>query len=120
MPTVIKIDDQYAIEESTGKITIAFTDEDDNAVIPSTITWTLTDESGTIINEREDIAVAVPASTINIGLSGDDLAFQSGESGDSVFRIFTIEWTYTSVDLGSDLPGKDSLKFPLVNLVAVT
>lgn len=119
MPTVIKIDDQYAIEESTAKITIAFTDEDGNAATPSAITWTLTDENGTIINDREDVAVAVPASSIDVALSGDDLAMQSGETGDSVFRIFTAEWTYSS-DLGAGLPGKDSLKFPLVNLVAVT
>lgn len=119
MPTVIKIDDQYAVEESTAKITIVFTDEDEAAVTPSAITWTLTDADGTVINSRDGVSVDSPASTINIALSGDDLAIQAGETGEAVSRIFTIEATYSS-DLGADLPLKDSLKFPLVDLIAVT
>ena len=119
MPTVIKIDDQYAVEESTAKITVAFTDEDAAEATPAAITWTLTDVDGTVINSREDVAIVSPASSIDIALSGDDLAFQAGETGDSVHRIFTIEWTYSS-DLGAGLPGKDSLKFPVKNLVAIT
>jgi len=119
MPTVIKIDDQYAVEKSTAKISVSFTDEDGSAATPSAATWTLTDEEGTLINSREDVNIESLDSSIDIALSGDDLAFQSGESGDSVYRIITLEWTYSS-DLGAGLPGKDSLKFSLVDLVAVS
>ena len=118
MPTVISIDDQYAVEESTVKITVAFTDESGAVAVPSAITWTLTDADGTVINSRLDVNVDSPASTITVALSGDDLALQAGETGDAVQRIFTVEAVYSS-DLGSDLPLKDSLKFPLVNLVAI-
>lgn len=118
MPTVISIDDQYAIEESTACITVTFTDENGDEAIPSSITWTFTDEDGNIINSRNQVAIGAPAATNNIVLSGDDLAIQAGETGDSMLRIFTVEAVYSS-DLGADLPLKDSLKFPLVDLVAI-
>jgi hypothetical protein len=111
MPTVIKIDDQYAVEESTAN-------EAGEAAVPTSINWTLTDADGTVINSRTAVSVAVPAASIDIALTGDDLAIQAGETGDAVNRIFTVEAVYNS-DLGSDLTLKDSLKFPLVNLVAV-
>ncbi len=119
MPTEILIDENYAVEESTAKLTISFTDEDDQVVTPNSINWTLTDDQGTIINSRDNESVAVPASTIIVGLSGDDLALQTGETGNYVYRIFTIEAVYNS-SLGSNLPLKDSLKFAVRNLVAVT
>lgn len=114
---VIKISDDYAVEKSTFAVDLAFTDEDDAAVAPDSVLWTLTDEDGNVINDREDES-ETPGSTMTILLSGDDLAFQAGESGESVWRVLTIEATYTS-DLGARLPLKDSLKFPLRNLVAV-
>jgi hypothetical protein len=114
---VIKISEDYAVEQSTFAIDLSFTDEDDSAVEPDTVLWTLTDEEGNVINDREDES-ETPGSTMTVLLSGDDLAFQAGESGDSVWRILTIEATYTS-DLGAGLLLKDSLKFPLRNLVAV-
>jgi hypothetical protein len=119
MPTEILIDEAYAVEESTAKITVSFTDEDDQAVIPNTINWSLTDVNGTEINGRTDVVVSSPASTITLGLSGDDLAIQAGETGDYVYRVFTVKATYNS-SLGADLPLNDSLKFGLKNLVAVT
>jgi hypothetical protein len=114
---VIKITEDYAVEQSTFAVDLAFTDEDEAAVTPDTVSWTLTDKQGNVINDHEDES-ETPGSSMTILLSGDDLAFQAGESGDSVWRILTIEATYTS-DLGAGLPLKDSLKFPLRNLVAV-
>ena len=39
-----------ALEGSTYVVTAAFTDEDDNAVVPSTVTWTLTDSGGDVVD----------------------------------------------------------------------
>ena len=119
MPTEILVDDNYAVEESTVKLTITFTDENDDAATPTSINWTLTDGDGDIINSRDEVAVDVPASSIVLALTGDDLAIQPGETGEFVKRIFTLKAVYSS-DLGSDLPLVDSLTFPLKNEVAVS
>lgn len=119
MPTTINIDDNFAVEESTAKITVNFTDEANEPAVPSSITYTLTDINGTVVNNIEDKIFAIPASEIVIVLQGDDLQLLAGETGNAVYRILTIEALYSS-DIGSDLPLKDSLKFPLKNLVAVT
>ena len=118
MPAEIKIDDNYAVEESTVKITIAFTDENGDAAEPSSITWTLTDDDGTVINSRQDVVIDSPASSINVALTSDDLAFQTGETGDYEWRKFLVEWVYSS-DLGGGLSGKDELRFAVYNLAAV-
>ena len=102
-------------EKGTAVLGVAFTDEDDSAVTPSTITWTLTDINGTIINNRDAESIT-PASSINIVMSGDDLALDAGV-GDT--RIVTVEWVYTS-SYGVGLPGKDQAKFSIKDLVAVT
>jgi hypothetical protein len=107
-----------APEGSTIGIKIDFTDEDGNPMVPSAITWSLTDRpargvAATIVNSREDVAVAVPASTVTAVLSGDDLSFLSSEDEEVlVERVFTVEYTYTST-LGSDLPGKAQYIFAL-------
>ena len=108
-----------AKEEGTYMITCAFTDEDGDAVAPDSITWTLSDSNGSIINSREDVAVGSPASSVDIVLSGDDLAIQAGETASTVTRRITIEAVYDS-DAGSDLPLKDEAVFPLENLLNVT
>ena len=118
MPAEIKIDTDYAIKEGTAKISASFTDETGAAATPGSITWTLTDADGTIINSRKDESIAVPASSIDVGLAGDDLAYQTGENGEFVERKFLLEWIYSS-SLGADLPGKDELKFNVYNAVGV-
>jgi len=109
-----------ATEESTYAITASFTDENGNAVIPNadTVTWTLTDTEGTVINSREKEAVA-SASSIEIVLTGDDLSIQSGETSKTVKRRFLIEARFDS-DLGSDLYLKDECEFAIRNLAYVS
>ena len=114
MPTVIETDGNFAVEESTYVITVSFKDEDDNLITPDSATWTLSDTSGNIINNREDIVISALASSVDITLSGDDLAIQTGESGNYHNRIFTVEAIY------GGLPLKDQLKFPVFNLTVVT
>lgn len=114
MPTVLKT---QAIEKSSYIITATFIDENDQAVVPDTgLNWTLTDASGNIINSRDGVTIT-PASTITIVLSGDDLAIADTTKRT---RLLTVEGTYNSAAAGGSIPIKDSCKFDVVNLVAVT
>lgn len=107
-------------EEGTGIVGAAFTDEDASAVTPNAITWTLTDAAGTVINSREDVAVASPDTSIDIVLSGDDLQILTAEASQKyVERLILVKSTYDS-SLGSDLPAKQSGAFLIENLVAVS
>ena len=119
MPSEIRIDGEYAVEKSTYVVTLSFFDEDNDAVTPATGTWTLTDADGTVINSREDVVISSLDTSVDVVLSGDDLAVSSGFSGISEKRIFTFEGTYNS-DLGVGLPLKDQLVFPVYNLGAIT
>ena len=107
-----------ASEESTYVIRSRFYDEDDVPVIPETVTWTLTDANGAVINSRENILVTA-AQDVSVVLSGDDLAMQTGETGHTtVWRYFAIKATYNSV-YGVGLPIKEQCKFHLTNLRGV-
>ena len=108
-----------AKEEATYIITVDFEDEDGDPVVPTSITWTLTDSSGTVINDREDEVVAVPAPSIDIVLSGNDLVVQSGETASKVSRRLLIE-AVVDTDAGSNLPIKDEVIFVIENLLAVS
>lgn len=104
-----------AVEESTYVITASFTDEDGNAVEPEAgLTWSLYDKYGNVINEREDVTLT-PATSVDIVLSGDDLALTSNDSG---VRKLTVKGTYVS-DLGT-LPLKDEVTFVVADLVGIT
>jgi hypothetical protein len=107
-----------ATEKSTYIVTATFTDEDDNAVAPNTLTWTLADIDGTVINSREDVSVASPASSESIVLSGDDLQIVDS-TNKTEDRIFTINATYDSSN-GTNLPLKESVIFTISNLKSVS
>lgn len=109
----------HAVEKSTYIVTATFKDEDGTLVVPNIITWTLTDESGAIINSRENVSVAIPLSTINIVLQGLDLAMQAGETTGTIGRVVTINADYNST-LGSNLPLKGEVKFYIDNLLKVS
>lgn len=102
-----------AADKSTYVINLAFEDEDGNAVIPDSIAWTLTDDAGTVINSRTSVAVAVPAASVDIVLSGNDLKYSDGRH-----RVLTVQAVYDS-NLGSDLPLKDEVKFEIADLLIV-
>jgi hypothetical protein len=108
-----------AMEKSTLVVSLSFTDEAGVSVVPTALTWTLTDAAGAVINTREDVVVSTPATTVKIVLSGNDLAIQAGETAHRVERRLTVEATYTS-DLGSDLPMTWAGAFMIENLVAVS
>jgi len=115
MPATLSV---HAIEESTYIITLAFTDEDGDPVVPTMITWTLSNTTGTVVNSRLDVAIAVPAASVDVLLQGDDLQILSGEVNQGV-RTFTVEATYLSL-LGADLPLNASVRFIVDNLLMIT
>jgi hypothetical protein len=104
-------------EKSSGVFTIYFWDEDGAAVTPNTATWTLMDESGTIINSRSAVSLT-PATSVDITVKGNDLAFQTGESR-TALRWLRIDATYDS-GTESDLPLKDHVQFTIVEVKGVT
>lgn len=118
MPTVISIEEDFAVEKSHMGIVAAFKDENGDAVVPDSIQWTLTDENGTIVNGRQDESIT-PASSAMIVLKGDDLQILTEEtSNNAVWRILTIDAQISS-DLGTNLPLTDSIRFAVKNLKAV-
>ena len=90
-----------ALEDSTYVVTAAFTDEDGIAVVPNTVTWSLKDKSGTVINERTAVD-ETPASSLDIVLSGDDLDPGAPDS-DVGLILLTVTAPYDSA-LGAGLP----------------
>lgn len=110
MPTTITT---KAVEQSTYVVTVAFTDEDGDAVTPTAAAWSLRDGNGAIVNSREDVS-ATPGTSIDIVLQGDDL-----NADDGLARILTVEATYNS-DLGTGLPLKDEVTFTIDDLIGVS
>ena len=106
MPMTLR---EKAVEGSTYVITASFFDENDTAVVPASILWSLTDARGDVVNSREDVAVAVPAAVIDIVLSGDDLAVTTGQSP---FRRLRVNATYNG-PAGPATPLVDEVRFTI-------
>lgn len=117
MPTRLTV---RAVEQSTFVVTAAFTDETGAAVVPNSgLTWSLYARVGsppvdTVVNSRDQVAIASAAS-VDIVLSGDDLALVAGQSKT---RYVLVEGTYSST-LGT-LPLKDEVSFEIDDLVGVS
>lgn len=105
-----------ATEKSTYVITCEFEDENGDAITPGTLTWTLTDTKGRIINSREDVSVSDPTSSEDIVLYGDDLALSQN---DNRIRVFTVYATWSGT-YGSSLPLRNECEFKIDNLLKVT
>ena len=115
MATILTVN---ARERSTYVITVAFKDEDGQDVVPTSAVWTLTDEDGTVINSRQDVAISPLAASVDVVLTGADLAVDTGFAGTAQERIFTVKAVYTS-SLGSGLTLTGACKFNVENLIAV-
>lgn len=109
-----------ATEKSSYTITLSgWADAAGTAVTPDSLTWTLTTLSGAVVNSRTAVAIT-PAEPTVILLSGNDLAYLSGElASRPVVRVLTVEGVYTS-SLGSNLPLKQEYRFEVHPLVAVS
>ncbi|MHA1809346.1 MAG: hypothetical protein ACTSYH_03435 [Candidatus Heimdallarchaeaceae archaeon] len=100
-------------DKATCGVQVSFTDEDGIALSPTTLTWTLTDGDGTVVNSRQDVSVSSPSSTETIVLSGDDLKYSDG-----IERVLILEGTYSS-DLGTGLSLKHQIRFFLEDILTV-
>lgn len=99
MPTKLKV---AFNEDGTGVVNAQFYDEKDEPVVPVSINWALTDSSGNVINNRDEVSVSPPAQEIDILLTGDDL--QPG-------NLYVTVWGTYDSDLGNGLPYKDWCNF---------
>lgn len=105
------------VEKGTIVITVTFTDETGAAVTPKTLTKTLTDSSGAVMNSISDVEVTVGlASTMVFVLTGDDLQIGSDRNPK---RHFTLKTTYDSTN-GTDLTLNVPIIFEIYNAVGIT
>lgn len=104
-----------AKEKGTFVIPVTFTDEAGAALTPDSITWTLSYSNGGIVNSRTGVSIAA-ASSINIVLSGDDLAVIGN---DDLTRKILVYIVYDS-SYGNNLPQYNEETFTISNLTNVT
>ena len=83
-----------APEKGTFFIDIAFFDEYDREVVPTSAYWTLSDKFGKVINERKDAEITSLDINVTVTLSGDDLKIIQGH--DEEERFFLVKYTYDS------------------------
>ena len=116
MTTNLKV----AKKESTYAVIIEFFDEAEAAEDVKTAKWTLTDASGNIINNNDEVAILNPSSVETIVLSGDDLALYEDETDDTTRgkRFVIAEATYDS-DLGNDLPLNGEASFTIRDIHSI-
>lgn len=110
MPTIFSMDTDAVPKNSTVKITAAFTDDNEAAVTPKTLTWKLTDEDGNVINNRSSVTVTNLSTSVDIALTGNDLPVKAGYTQRWLYLI--LSGTYDS-DLGTDLSLRDWCKIPV-------
>ena len=87
-----------ANDASTYLVDYAIKDPDGDAVVPTSLMWSLRNQQGLIINNRLNVVVDNPAATGTITLYGDDLAYINGNR-----RYLTLYATYSD-GLTNDLP----------------
>lgn len=105
--------DDVANEGSTAQVTVALKDQGGVAFTPVTLTWSLYDGGGNIVNSRSGV-VLTPASTVTVVLSGDDLAMVN-ENLEKEVRTIKFEGTYDS-GAYTGLPFVLPYRFFLVNV----
>ncbi|MBW1989260.1 MAG: hypothetical protein JRI97_06910 [Deltaproteobacteria bacterium] len=106
-----------AVEKSSFIVRASFTDAEGNPMVPATLSWTLTNAEGSVINGRHDVSVGSPACPQDIVLSGDDLALYG--ANDRGARVLTLKGTYYCSLAGESLPFTDSARFFIQDLSAV-
>jgi hypothetical protein len=107
-----------AVEKSTYVVTVSFTNKAGTPVTPDSCTWSLTTSAGAIVNARTAVNITPLATSVDIVLSGLDLALQTGETNEGL-RLLTVQAVYTSTE-GSSLPLKEEYLFRIRGLTAVT
>ena len=107
---------KHAREENSYTVSMQFSDEDGTTCTCETLTWTLTDMDGNIINGRDGVSVTPSATTETVTLTPSDTTIVSGQNNE---RLFLAEWTYNS-DYGTGLTGKEQAIFIVNELLHIT
>jgi len=101
------------IDQNTRVVTVSFYDIAGDSVVPTSIVWTMTNGAGTVVNSRSAVVVATPATSVDLLLGEDDMAYSDGP-----VRRILVEAVYDSTE-GTDLPLRDVLTFPIRDLRGV-
>ncbi len=105
-----------AVEGSTYVINASPTDENDDAITPLTLTWSLQDTNKNYINSREDVSVSSPTTSNDIVLTGNDLAI--AQANDNRRRYFTTKATWSGT-YGASTALVESCEFKIYNSIDV-
>src|SRR5688572_765052 len=102
----------WPLEEGTLGVEVSLFDTDGvTPYTPLTVAWRLTDQNGTVINER-DAEALTPAEEVTVVLSGDDLAYDAEVSG--ARRQLIVYGTYDSETLGNGVPFVHLITFQVI------
>lgn len=94
----MQVIEEVANEGSSFYPTITFEDEHGQAMTPNTLKWKLTDPAGNVVNNRSEVTVSSPSTSLTIALGGADLDV----IGDHLAaRIITLWGTFTSSTHGA-------------------
>ncbi len=106
---------KIAQERSTFVVSLSFEDENGISIIPDSLTWSLFDKEGGVINSRLNVVINTPTEITDIFLNGDDLQLSNSESELRVKRFLVAEAIYTATN-GNPYPIKDEIIFFIENL----
>ena len=115
MPRIQHLD-KIAQEEGTYPVKFIFKDslrQEIEAAAITAVSWWLTDMTGTIVNSKSEVLVAVITNPLYLIISGDDLQILDKDNGYEN-RLITLKGTYDS-DLGNALPFTYAVSFSLLN-----
>jgi len=101
-----------ATEGSTYIVRATYYDEDDAAVTPASVTWTLTDGRGRVVNSREDVTIVTPSTYNDIVLSAADLRC-AGTRDET--RVMIVKYVYSSTTVTSG-SGVEQVEFTVQNM----
>lgn len=99
-------------ESSSIVLRVFFKDVDGSSFTPLTCVWSLTDESGNVINSRDRVSVSVGSEGYyDFVISGNDIKYSDGDT-----RVFLVEGTYDSI-FGDGLPFREEAKFMIQDTI---
>jgi hypothetical protein len=109
-------------KKSSGLFTPTYLDETGAVIAPANITsvtYTISDQNGQIINGRNNVSITPPAGIILLAADTDLISSDSSNAGGVGLRILCIKVLYNSATLGNNTPINMEFGFminPLVNV----
>lgn len=103
-----------APEHGSYPITASFSDTEGTAFTPKTLSWSLLDIIGTVMNGRDKVSLTPSGTYYTVVLQGDDLIYDAGAVPG--VRIFYMEGTYDSV-YGNDQEFRAECQFSIEDLI---